>query len=68
MPVHVLLTKADKLNYSNGKSTLLQVRKQLGAGDRVTVQLFSALDGSGLEELQERLDAWLLAEPTVESA
>lgn len=62
MPVHVLLTKADKLNFGNAKTALLQVQKQLGGdGDRVTLQLFSALNGSGLPQLEQRLNSWLLA-------
>jgi len=63
MPVHVLLTKADKLNFGSAKSTLLQVQKQIADGEgRVTAQLFSALNRTGLEQLQEQLDHWLLAE------
>ena len=62
MPVHILLTKADKLNFSNAKSTLLQVRKQLDDGEgRVSVQLFSAPESTGLDELQAKLDTWLIA-------
>ena len=62
MPVHILLTKADKLNFGNAKTTLFQVQKQVADGDRVTVQLFSALNRTGLEQLQKCLDGWLLAE------
>lgn len=65
MPVHVLLTKADKLNRGAAKSTLLQVRKQLqGQMENVSVQLFSSLDLQGLDELQTQLNGWLRsAEP-----
>ena len=60
MPVHVLLTKADKLNRGAAKSTLLQVRKQLqGQMENVSVQLFSSLDLQGLDELQAQLNGWL---------
>ncbi len=65
MPVHVLLTKADKLTYGAGKTTLLQVRKALGATSaepHVTVQLFSSHDGQGLEALRKQLDGWLVAD------
>jgi GTP-binding protein len=62
MPVHVLLTKADKLNHGAAKTTLLQVRKQLAVQlENASVQLFSALDLNGLGELQEQLDRWLLS-------
>lgn len=63
MPVRILLTKADKLSGGAAKTELLKVRKQLLAyGDRVQAQLFSALKGTGLEELREQLDMWLAAE------
>lgn len=67
MPVHILLTKADKLTYGAGKTALLQVQKAIAAtksGLRVTIQLFSAHDGQGLEALQQHLDSWLLADTT----
>ncbi len=60
MPLHVLLTKSDKLKKGPAKSTLLQVRGQLaGHADLLSVQLFSALKNTGLEELCRVLDAWL---------
>jgi GTP-binding protein len=60
MPVHILLTKSDKLKKGPAKSTLLRVRGQLAAhGDMVSVQLFSALKHTGSEELVKVLDAWL---------
>jgi GTP-binding protein len=60
MPVHILLTKADKLKKGPAKSTLLKVRSQLKAQEElVSVQLFSALKHSGHEELQRVLNAWL---------
>jgi GTP-binding protein len=58
MPLHVLLTKADKLNFGAAKSTLLQVSKSLQS-PFFSVQLFSALNGQGADELRSRLDAWL---------
>lgn len=69
MPVHVLLTKADKLTYGAGKSTLLQVSQTLSLQKKLqaTAQLFSAHNGQGLEDLQQRLNSWLLddaPEPT----
>jgi GTP-binding protein len=69
MPVHVLLTKADKLAFGASKTALLQVRQMLEAkkGLNVSVQLFSALDNRGLEELQQQLDGWLLDAPSAEA-
>jgi GTP-binding protein len=60
MPVHVLLTKADKLKKGPAKSTLLQVRGELAdQADMVSVQLFSALKKTGLKDLCKVLNAWL---------
>ena len=60
MPVHVLLTKADKLKKGPAASALLQVRSQLEPyGELASAQLFSALKHSGHKELIEVLDAWL---------
>ena len=60
MPVHILLTKADKLSRGPAGNTLLRVRSQLQPyGELVSVQLFSALKHAGREELVAVLDAWL---------
>lgn len=60
MPVHILLTKADKLKRGAAGSALLQVRAQLKANaDLVSVQLFSALKNDGHKELIAVLDGWL---------
>lgn len=56
-PVHVLLTKADKLSRGAAASTLLQVRKALAGV--ATVQLFSATKRTGIDEARERLEALL---------
>ncbi len=64
MPVHILLTKADKLKRGPAKSTLLKVRKETARKDgAVTVQVFSSLSGDGLPELRKVLRSWLLPEP-----
>jgi GTP-binding protein len=52
-PVHVLLTKADKLTRNEQANTLRDVRKQLIAGQyNATVQLFSSLKHTGIEEAE----------------
>lgn len=59
LPLHILLTKADKLNFGAAKNTLLKVQKQLDqAGVTLTFQLFSALKKTGIEDLQQMLDDW----------
>jgi GTP-binding protein len=60
MPVHILLTKADKLNRGPAGSALQQVRKVLKTEyPQATVQLFSSLDKQGLEQAREQLARWL---------
>ena len=60
MPVHILLTKSDKLKRGPAKSTLLQVRAGLERYDGLaSAQLFSALKHEGHDELRETLDLWL---------
>ena len=70
MPVHILLTKADKLTFGAGKTTLLQLQKTLSAHKNLSTsaQLFSAYNGQGLEELRRQLDSWLLIETVVENS
>ena len=64
MPVHVLLTKADKLKRGPATSTLLRVQRHLAEYHDIRVQLFSALKGIGVEEARERICAWLeMADP-----
>jgi GTP-binding protein len=55
--IHVLLTKADKLNRSEGAKVLRETRAQIG--ERVTAQLFSVPAKTGIEEAQKLLGAWL---------
>ena len=63
MPVHVLLTKADKLKRGPAKSTLLSVQARLTEyGDLTSVQLFSSLKREGLRDLEKKLAAWLTDE------
>ena len=60
LPAHVLLTKADKLKRGAQQKHLLMVRRQLGAsGIDASVQVFSALNQVGLEELVAKLNEWL---------
>lgn len=56
-PVHVLLTKADKLNFGQAKSTLLMVQKEVQTLNmQVTLQMFSALKKSGIDEAHSAID------------
>ncbi|MBZ0332366.1 ribosome biogenesis GTP-binding protein YihA/YsxC [Halomonas sp. ANAO-440] len=60
MPVHILLTKSDKLKSGAAKSALQQVRTRLREWeDLVSIQLFSSLKREGVDEASRRLDGWL---------
>jgi GTP-binding protein len=60
MPVHILLTKADKLKRGAASSALQQVKRALREEyPQATVQLFSAPARQGLEEVRRKLERWL---------
>ncbi len=61
MPGHILLTKSDKISRSKGNVTLQQVTKYLSDSSAVniSVQLFSALKKTGIEEVHNKLNTWL---------
>src|SRR5690606_30969833 len=67
MPVHILLTKADKLKRGPAKATLLQVLQHtdsLRSEAGISCQTFSATSGEGLSQLESQLTLWLtVAEP-----
>jgi GTP-binding protein len=56
-PVHVLLSKSDKLKRAELARTLAAA--QQGLAGRATVQAFSAVDGTGLEQARGQLNQWL---------
>lgn len=57
--IHIILTKADKLNFGAAKNTLLQVQKELSHLEiGVTLQLFSALKKTGIDDIHKVLDNW----------
>ena len=59
LPVHILLTKADKISRGQAKSTILTVAKQYElSADLISVQAFSALKKQGVEQLIEVLNQW----------
>ncbi|WP_263146361.1 ribosome biogenesis GTP-binding protein YihA/YsxC [Pseudomonas sp. RIT-PI-AD] len=61
MPLHILLTKADKLAFGAAKNALLKVRQDIRKtwGEDVSIQLFSAPKRQGIEEAHELLAHWL---------
>jgi GTP-binding protein len=61
-PVHVLLTKADKLSKQQATATLRAVRAELERTyPNCTVQLFSSLKRIGLDEAEAMIGKWLSA-------
>ena len=61
LPLHILLTKSDKLKRGAAANTLQQVKSQLKAiMPEASVQLFSALKKTGTDNLILVLDNWLL--------
>lgn len=58
-PVHVVLTKADKLKKGAVSKQLLGVKKALKDADfAASVQMFSSLKKTGVDELQQVLNGW----------
>ncbi len=59
-PVHVLLSKSDKLTRQEGQKTLREVRAGLlKYADNYTAQLFSSSKKQGVEEVEETVGKWL---------
>ncbi len=56
-PVHVLLSKSDKLKRAELARTLAGA--QQGLAGRATVQAFSAVDNTGVEQARGQLNQWL---------
>ncbi len=60
LPVHILLTKADKLSRGRANSVLLDVQKRWLANYNASVQLFSAPKRLGVDVAREKLQNWLV--------
>jgi GTP-binding protein len=62
-PVHILLTKSDKLSRQQATKTLLEVKAYLKEHyPTCTVQLFSSLKKLGLEEAEAKIASWYATE------
>ncbi len=67
LPVHILLSKADKLSRGAASNTCLKVRNQVASfanlwqvdSELVSVQSFSSLKKTGLNTAIAQLDTWL---------
>lgn len=59
LPVHILLTKADKLKKGPAKSSLLEVKKTIKPiSELFTVQLFSSLKKTGIDTAHQKMNDW----------
>lgn len=59
LPLHILLTKADKLSYCARKNTLLKTKQELSkVGFNVSLQLFSALQKIDIDVAYKVMDKW----------
>jgi len=66
--LHILLTKSDKLSRGAAQSALLDTKRQLEQeGVECTLQLFSALKKTGVDDAHELLDMYLDTEATAPS-
>ncbi len=63
IPVHILLTKADKLGRGAGAQALAAVRRAVAGTPAVTAQLFSSHDGTGLAPARAALERMLDGRP-----
>ncbi len=60
LPVHVVLNKSDKLKHGQAKTMLLTTQKQLKEiNPQYTAQIYSALKGVGVRDLEKQLNGWL---------
>lgn len=63
-PIHILLTKADKLSRQQATLTLSKVKAHLAEFfPQCSVQLFSSLKKTGTEEAERVIAAWLIDTP-----
>lgn len=60
IPMHVLLTKADKLSRNQAASAFATVKKALKGHENISIQLFSSLSKAGLAELELKVASWLV--------
>lgn len=59
-PIHILLTKADKLTRTEAAKVLQATRSELTPwADQVSVQLFSSLKKTGADEAEKVIGSWL---------
>ncbi len=65
LPLHILLTKADKLSRAAARKALLDAERRLPGGEH-SLSTLSIVNRQGLEALEQRCRSWL--ETTAETA
>ncbi len=71
MPAHVLLTKTDKLSKNEARGALQKAQEMIKKQERenpVSIQLFSSLKKTGIEEIYSKLNEWLEVSVTKETS
>jgi GTP-binding protein len=63
LPLHILLTKSDKLKRGGIQDALREAREAIKDMPHASVQEFSSLKKIGVDILASRLDGWLESEP-----
>lgn len=60
-PIHIVLSKADKLNISSKTSTLKQTQQKLieEGLNNFSIQIFSSLKNIGVDTLEQTLNEWI---------
>ncbi|AXE30091.1 YihA family ribosome biogenesis GTP-binding protein [Chromobacterium phragmitis] len=62
-PVHILLSKADKMSRQEQNKVLALVKRELADYPSVSVQMFSSLKKTGVEEVEQVVKGWFDALP-----
>ena len=58
LALHVLLNKSDKLSKNNAKKTMVEIHSEIKTAN-LSIQLFSASKGVGVDEARLKLAEWL---------
>lgn len=59
-PLHILLTKADKLSRTQAANALDALKKAINPNALITIQTFSSLTKAGLPDLENKITNWLM--------
>ena len=64
LPMHIALTKSDKLSRGGAQDALQKVSRAIESnyGDSISLQLFSAQKKSGIDQAHAVLDGWMFSE------